>query len=163
MRNNTSPMAMSDERRSPSASPNWLAMMEAIELPVEVIDSGMLLVLPMSIVTVIALRRLQVQTEQAFPAVAHRVIGVAIRCDRKIDGGPMIPIGVTLGSFYLNNIGTPVRQKAARTGNCHVNAKFHHFDSFKEIHLYFPPAFGFQTFCREPSVFLSYVLYLQNP
>ena len=46
-------MAISDERRSPSASPNWLAMIDAMELPVDVIDSGRLLVFPMSIVTVI--------------------------------------------------------------------------------------------------------------
>ena len=45
-------MAINDERRKSSASPNWLAMMDAMELPVEVIDSGMLLVFPISIVTV---------------------------------------------------------------------------------------------------------------
>ena len=44
---------MSDESRSPSASPNWLAMIDAIEFPVDVIEFGILLVLPMSIVTVI--------------------------------------------------------------------------------------------------------------
>ena len=49
----TRPIAMSDESRRPSASPNWLAMIDAIELPVEVIESGILLVLPISIVTVI--------------------------------------------------------------------------------------------------------------
>ena len=48
-----SPIAMSDDSRSPSASPNWFAMIDAMELPVDVIESGMLLVLPMSIVTVI--------------------------------------------------------------------------------------------------------------
>ena len=53
MRNRMSPMAMSDDRRSPSASPNWLAMIDAMELPVEVIESGILFVLPMSMVTVI--------------------------------------------------------------------------------------------------------------
>ena len=53
MRNNMSPMAISDERRKSSASPNWLAMIEAMELPVEVMESGTLLVLPMSMVTVI--------------------------------------------------------------------------------------------------------------
>ena len=46
-------MAMSDERRKSSASPNWLAMIDAMEFPVEVMESGMLFVLPMSIVTVI--------------------------------------------------------------------------------------------------------------
>ena len=45
-------MAINDERRKSSASPNWLAMMDAMEFPVEVIESGMLLVLPISIVTV---------------------------------------------------------------------------------------------------------------
>ena len=44
---------MSDESRRPSASPNWLAMIDAIEFPVEVMESGILLVLPISIVTVI--------------------------------------------------------------------------------------------------------------
>lgn len=46
-------MAIKEERRKSSASPNWLAMIDAIELPVEVIESGILLVLPISIVTVI--------------------------------------------------------------------------------------------------------------
>ena len=44
---------MSDDNLSPSASPNWFAMIDAMELPVDVIDSGILLVFPMSIVTVI--------------------------------------------------------------------------------------------------------------
>ena len=46
-------MAIKDESRKPSASPNWFAIIEAIELPVEVIEVGILLVLPISIVTVI--------------------------------------------------------------------------------------------------------------
>ena len=45
-------MAINDERRKSSASPNWLAMMDDMELPVEVIESGTLLVFPISIVTV---------------------------------------------------------------------------------------------------------------
>ena len=45
-------MAINDERRKSSASPNWLAMMDAMEFPVDVIDSGMLLVLPINMVTV---------------------------------------------------------------------------------------------------------------
>ena len=45
-------MAINDERRKPSASPNWLAIIEAIEFPVEVIESGILLVLPINMVTV---------------------------------------------------------------------------------------------------------------
>ena len=44
---------MSDESLKSSASPNWLAMIDAIEFPVEVIESGILFVLPISIVTVI--------------------------------------------------------------------------------------------------------------
>ena len=46
-------MAISEERRKSDASPNWLAIIEAIEFPVDVIESGILLVLPISIVTVI--------------------------------------------------------------------------------------------------------------
>ena len=46
-------MAMSDERRRPSASPNWFAMIDAMLLPVAVSEAGMLFVFPMSIVTVI--------------------------------------------------------------------------------------------------------------
>ena len=46
-------MAISDDRRNPSASPNWLAMIDAMEFPVAVMELGMLFVLPMSIVTVI--------------------------------------------------------------------------------------------------------------
>ena len=53
IRNKISPMAISDESLRSSASPNWLAMMDAIEFPVEVMELGMLLVLPISIVTVI--------------------------------------------------------------------------------------------------------------
>ena len=53
IRNRIRPMAISDESFKSSASPNWLAMIDAIEFPVEVIESGMLFVLPMSIVTVI--------------------------------------------------------------------------------------------------------------
>ena len=45
-------MAINDERRKSSASPNWLAMMDAMEFPVDVIDSGILLVLPINMVTV---------------------------------------------------------------------------------------------------------------
>ena len=44
---------MSDDSLSPSASPNWLAMIDAMELPVDVMESGILLVFPISIVTVI--------------------------------------------------------------------------------------------------------------
>ena len=46
-------MAIKEDRRKSSASPNWLAMIDAMELPVEVIESGMLFVLPISMVTVI--------------------------------------------------------------------------------------------------------------
>ena len=46
-------MAISEESLKSSASPNWLAIIEAIEFPVDVIESGILLVFPMSIVTVI--------------------------------------------------------------------------------------------------------------
>ena len=46
-------MAINEEKRKSEASPNWLAIMDAIEFPVDVIESGMLLVLPISIVTVI--------------------------------------------------------------------------------------------------------------
>ena len=53
IRNNIRPMAISDESLKSSASPNWLAMIDAIELPVDVIESGMLFVLPINIVTVI--------------------------------------------------------------------------------------------------------------
>jgi hypothetical protein len=45
-------IAIRDERRKPSASPNWLAMIEAIELPVEVIEVGIAFVFPINIVTV---------------------------------------------------------------------------------------------------------------
>ena len=53
IKNNIRPIAIRDESLKPSASPNWLAIMDAIEFPVEVMESGMLLVFPISIVTVI--------------------------------------------------------------------------------------------------------------
>ena len=53
IRNSIRPMAISEDSLKSSASPNWLAIMDAIELPVDVIESGMLLVLPISMVTVI--------------------------------------------------------------------------------------------------------------
>ena len=46
-------MAIKEEKRKSEASPNWLAIMDAIEFPVDVIESGILFVLPISIVTVI--------------------------------------------------------------------------------------------------------------
>ena len=53
MRKSSNPMAMSAEKRSPSASPNWFAIILAIVLAVAVSDCGIWLVFPMSIVTVI--------------------------------------------------------------------------------------------------------------
>ena len=38
IRNSTNPIAMSDDSRNPSASPNWFAIMLAIEFPVSVIE-----------------------------------------------------------------------------------------------------------------------------
>ena len=40
IRNSTNPIAMSDDSRNPSASPNWFAIMLAIEFPVSVIEPG---------------------------------------------------------------------------------------------------------------------------
>ena len=46
------PIAIREDKRNPSASPNWFAMIEAIEFPVEVIESGIAFVFPINIVTV---------------------------------------------------------------------------------------------------------------
>ena len=53
MRKSISAMAIKEDKRKPSASPNWLAMMLAIVLPVAVSEVGIWLVLPISMVTVI--------------------------------------------------------------------------------------------------------------
>ena len=53
IRNRISPIAISDESLRSSASPNWFAITDAIEFPVDVIEDGILLVFPISIVTVI--------------------------------------------------------------------------------------------------------------
>ena len=53
IRNSISPMAIREDNLRPSASPNWFAIMDAMEFPVDVIESGMLFVFHISIVTVI--------------------------------------------------------------------------------------------------------------
>ena len=51
IKNKSSPIAMSELNFRPSASPNWLAMILAIVLPVSASEVGRLFVLPISMVT----------------------------------------------------------------------------------------------------------------
>jgi len=51
MTNSNKPMAINALNFNPSASPNWLAMILAMVLPVSRNPDGILFVLPMSIVT----------------------------------------------------------------------------------------------------------------
>ena len=53
IRNNNNPMAIRELNFNPSASPNWLAMILAIVLPVSASEVGRLFVLPISMVTAI--------------------------------------------------------------------------------------------------------------
>ena len=97
---------MSDDSRSPSASPNWFAMIDAMELPVDVIDSGILLVLPMSIVTVIVspnARPMAKIYEENIPEPATRNMIFLMTSAR---GAPRLyaPSFKSLGTILMNSV-----------------------------------------------------------